>query len=307
VIFLAETISKLEHLEDALQPSIQKSWFYSIAACPFEYIYKVEPTPELLTDLRRRGVDLFTFIQRKFVQETTKYHFHSENEDIAVMKIDSYDDWWTKTLRKNERQSVKKAKKSGVEVRKVEVNEDFLKGVQRIYNETPHREGRRYSGYGLSIEHLREKFRDIGDSDILGAYIDSHLIGLLWLTYGDRTAMFRSFVSFLRHRNKCPNNALIAEAVRSCHKRNISFLVYGNHYGFLPNLDLFREHQGFRRTPLTRYFVPLSRNGQLAIQLGIHRKLEYSLPRTVEKALLKLYNPVSRMMPAALWYRFGGE
>jgi hypothetical protein len=45
----------------------------------------------------------------------------------------------------------------------------------------------------------------------------------------------------------------------------------------------------------------------LAIKLGIHRKIEYILPETVEKALLKLYNPVSRMIPAAIWYRFGGE
>jgi hypothetical protein len=114
-------------------------------------------------------------------------------------------------------------------------------------------------------------------------------------------------VSFIRHRDKCPNNALIAEAVRSCYKREISFLVYGNHYGFLPNLDLFRRHQGFNKTPTPRYFVPLSRTGQLAIKLGIHRKIEYILPETVEKALLKLYNPVSRMIPAAIWYRFGGE
>lgn len=307
MIPLVQQTGKLEQLEGVGLPSIQKSWFYSIASCPFEYIYKVEPTKELLTDLSKKGVDLFTFIQRTFVQETFKYPFHSENENIAVMKIDSYENWWTKTLRKKERQSVKKAEKSGVEVKKVEANEDFLKGVQRIYNETQYREGRRYSGYGLSIEHLREKYSDIGDSDILGAYVNRQLIGLLWLTYGDRAAMFRSFVSFIRQRDKCPNNALIAEAVRNCHRRKISFLVYGNHYGFLPNLDLFREHQGFRKTPLPRHYVPLSRNGRLAIELGIHRKLEYSLPKSVEKALLKLYNPVSRIMPAAIWYRFGGE
>lgn len=100
MIPLVQQTGKLEQLEGVGLPSIQKSWFYSIASCPFEYIYKVEPTKELLTDLSKKGVDLFTFIQRTFVQETFKYPFHSENENIAVMKIDSYENWWTKTLRK---------------------------------------------------------------------------------------------------------------------------------------------------------------------------------------------------------------
>jgi hypothetical protein len=298
---------KSEHSQSIVTPLIQKRWFYTLANCPFEYIYSIEPTRELLLGLTTKGADLFTFIQRRFVQETSEYPFLREDENIAVMKIDSFEDWWTKTLRKKERQSVKKAEKSGVKVTKAEVNEDFFKGVQKIYNETQFREGRRYSGYGLSIHHLKLKFDDIGDSDILGAYINGQLIGLLWLTYGDRTAMFRSFVSFIKHRDKCPNNALIAEAVRSCCERKITFLVYGNHYGFLPSLDLFREHQGFRKCPLPRFYVPLSRTGRLAIALGVHRKIEYSLPKPVERALLELYNPVSRMVPPAIWWRFGGE
>jgi hypothetical protein len=304
---LTQATSKPEYLESIEPLVIGKRWFYSFANCPFEYIYNIEPRREFLLNLMRKKVDLFAFIQRTFVQETFKYPFHREDENIAIMKIDSYDDWWTKTIKKRERQSVKKAEKSGVKVRKVEVNEDFFRGVQRIYNETPFREGRRYSGYGLSIGHLREKFDDIGDSDILGAYLNGQLIGLLWLTYGDRTAMFRSFVSFIKHRDKCPNNALIAEAVRRCSERQVSFLVYGNHYGFLPSLDRFREHQGFRKFPVPRYYIPLSRAGQLAIELGIHTKIENSLPTQVERALLKLFNYASRMVPAAIWWQLGGE
>lgn len=296
-----------EHQETNKPQVIGKRWFYSFANCPYEYVHRIVPSRELLLNLMEKGVDLFTFIQRTFVQEMSKYPFHREDENIAIMKISSYDDWWTRTLRKKERQSVKKAEKSGVQVRKIEPDEDFFKGVQTIYNETPFREGRRYSGYGLSIEHLRAKFNDISDSDILGAYISGQLIGLLWLTYGDRTAMFRSFVSLIKHRNKCPNNALIAQAVSRCCERKIAFLVYGNHYGFLPSLDMFREHQGFRKFPLPRYYVPLSRKGQLAIKLGFHRKAEYFLPAMVERALLRLYNHASKMMPESLWWRFGGE
>jgi hypothetical protein len=288
-------------------PIIGKRLFYYFSNYRFEYICNVKPEKELLINLKSRGVDLFSFIQRTFCEESFDYPFRRDYENIAVMKIDSFEVWWAKTIRKKERQSVKKAQKCGIEVRNVELNDAFFKGVQRIYNETQFREGRRYSGYGLSLEHLRGKFENVGDSEMLGAYLDGQLIGILWLAFGDKAAMFRSFVSLVRERDKCPNNALIARAVRRCSERKIGFLVYGNHYGFLPSLDLFREHQGFRRVSVPRYYVPLSRAGQLALKFGIHRKLEYCLPRAVERAFLKLYNPVSRITPTSIWWRLGGE
>jgi hypothetical protein len=295
--------------KDATTFSIGKRWFYSVASYPFDYISDVDFSNELLLSLARKGVDLFTFVHRTFLFESANvvYPFRREFENIAILQINSYDEWWKKTIKKRERQSVNKSIKVGVEVKETEVNYDFLKGVQRIYNETPFREGRRYSGYGQSIEVLKKKFEDIGDSDIIGAYLNRQLIGLLWVTYGDRAAMFRSFVSLLEHRDKCPNNALISEAVRRCDKRHFQFLVYGNKYGFLPSLDRFREHQGFQKFPLPRYYVPLTTAGQLAIKLGVHRKIEYMLPMTIERALLKIYNYSSHLIPPGIWYKLGEE
>jgi hypothetical protein len=286
-----------------------KRWFYSFANCAFDYIYDIEPKRELLRNLREKGVDLFTFVQRTFLQNAVdkKYPFRREIENTAILKITSYDDWWKNTIKKKERQSVKKAERSGVEVKETEVNAGFLRNVQKIYNETPFREGRRYSGYGQSIQALKRKFEDIRNSDILGAYLNGELIGLLWIIYGDRVAMFRSFVSLLKHRDKCPNNALIAEAVTRCAERHFHFLVYGNKYGFLPSLDRFREHQGFQKFPLPRYYIPLSTAGQLAINLGVHRKIEYFLPLIMERALLPLYNYASRIIPATIWWQLEEE
>ncbi len=289
--------------------NIGRRWFYSYANCPFEYIYDVGLTTDLVYGLTKQGVDIVNFLHRSFLHEAPVASYLScrELENYAIMKITSYDDWWKNTLKKKERQSVNKATKNGVEVRCTEANDDFLRGMQKVYNETPFREGRRYSGYGQSLSDMKKKFEDIGDSDLLGAYIGRELIGLLWITYGDRAAMFRSFVSFLKHRDKCPNNALISEAVRSCAKRNIHFLVYGNKFGFLPNLDRFRESQGFRKFPLPRYYVPLTAKGHVAIKLGLHRKIEYSLPLPLERALLKLYNAGSHFVPAGIWYKLAGE
>jgi hypothetical protein len=289
--------------------TIGRRWFYSHAFFTLEYIFDVYPKEGFLRNLQEEGVDIFSFASRTYIHDRMdkKYSFSKDIENTALLRIVSYEDWWENTIRKKERQSVKKAEKKGVEIRATEINYDFIKGVQKIYNETPFREGRRYSGYSQRFQDLQSKFSDIGDSDVLGAYFEGELIGLLWLTYGDRAAMFRSFVSQIKHRDKCPNNALISEAVRRCDERHIQFLVYGDKYGFLPSLDRFRESQGFQKFPLPRYSLALTSVGQLSIKLGLHRKIEYNLPLPIERALIRLYNRASRMIPGSIWYKLGEE
>jgi len=293
---------------DALGLYQKKRWFYNYAGCLLEYVFDVELKKELLIKLKQKGVDLFVFVHRTFlhpISTDTRYPFSSDFEDIAVMKIISYEDWWIKTIRKKERQSVKKAVKSGVEVRKVEVNETFFRDLQAMYNETPFRQGRRYKHYGKNLQAIKADFHHI--DEVLGAYLDGKLVGILGTAQGDRAAMLRVFSSSLKHRDTCPNNLLIAETVRRCAERQIPFLVYGNHYGFLPSLDRFRKHQGFFRFSIPRYYVPLTRSGQLALALGLHRSAYYTMPFMVERALLPLYNYFSRILPPKIWYRIGAE
>jgi hypothetical protein len=299
---------EIEELKFDLGIYQNKRWFYTYSRCLLEYIYDVKLNRYLLVELKQRGVDLFVFVQRSFLDSPSgglQFLFYKDFEDLAILKITSYDDWWTKAIRKKERYSVKKALKSGVEVRRVEVNETFLRGLQAIYDETPIREGRRFNLYGLNLPALRARFHHI--DEVLGAYFDGKLIGTLGMAYGERAAMFRGFSSSLLHRDKCPNNALIDEAVRRCAERRIPFLVYGNHYGFLPSLDSFRESQGFRRFSIARYYVPLTRAGQLAIAFGLHKSAYYAMPFIMERALLPVYNYFSRIVPSQIWSRTGVE
>jgi hypothetical protein len=294
--------------ETALTYGIGKRLFYSFANFGFECLFDIEPKKELLANLRNNGVDLFTFINREFLKPArNEYAFHREVENYAIMRINSYDDWWSNSIKKHERYSVRKAQKSGIKVKRTEINDELLRSVQKIYNETPIREGRRYSGYGQSIQSLRKKFQNMGDSDLLGAYLGSELVGLIWIRYGNRAALIQSFVSLLEQRNKCPNNALISEAVKRCASRHFEFLVYGNHYGFLPSLDVFRTKQGFQKFPLSRYYVPLTTTGEVALKLRLHRKFEYLLPIQVERPLLQVYNRLSRTIPPAIWHKLGEE
>src|SRR5262245_12958495 len=76
--------------------------------------------PEKAIDVLRQGkdlgVDLFTFWQR--VPDTEpKYHFHTELEEVAALKISSYDHWWNQQIKSRIRTTIRKAEKEGLVVR----------------------------------------------------------------------------------------------------------------------------------------------------------------------------------------------
>jgi len=66
----------------------------------------------------------------------------------------------------------------------------------------------------------------------------------------------------------------------------------GNH----PSLDNFKENNGFGKFLLTRYFIPVTRKGRIAIELGLHRELRDVLPQGIKNRLIPFYNWVSRNM-----------
>jgi hypothetical protein len=87
-----------------------------------------------------------------------------------------------------------------------------------------------------------------------------------------------------RHKEKAPTNALIAHAVGSCAERAIPYLVYSNFsYGKKQrdSLSDFKQHNGFQRIELPRYYVPLTVIGHAAIRLGLHRRFSDRIPGSV--------------------------
>lgn len=291
-----------KHPDDVDTVLIGRRFFYVQAKYSIEYIHDPCITKELLTDLKEKGVDLFTFVHRSFLSPAQRYPFPHENESISLLPISSFDDWWRFQVRKDERNMVRKAERRGIVVKSALIDEDFIRSAQRIYNETPIRQGRRYTGYGLSLTAVREKFDSLRNSEVLGAYLDNELIGLLWMVYGDSVVRIRSFVSLIKHRDKAPNNALMAEGVRRCSEKNFRFLVYEK-MGYLPSLDSFKIHNGFRRCIVPRYYVPFSTRGVLAVKLRVHREIQYSLPPRISRTLLPLYSLASQAIPLSIWQR----
>jgi len=91
-------------------------------------------------------------------------------------------------------------------------------------------------------------------------------------------------VAMMKDREKAPTNALIAQAVRSCAERGISYLTYSKYsYGRRErdSLSDFKQHNGFARVDLPRYYVPLTAWGRIAFAAGLHRRLIDRVPEPI--------------------------
>jgi hypothetical protein len=255
--------------------------------------YKFFDSPEpWLAELRgsKRRVDLFTFIQ-KLPEAAPNYPYPIEWDNMAVLTISTFDQWWTQQIGFKARNKAKQAEKKGIVVREVPFDDRLARGIWEIYNECPIRQQRLFPHYGKSLEAVREMSATFLDSSVfMGAFDGDKLIGFIKLTADDSwtQAGIMHIVSLLEYRDKSPTNALMVQAVRSCANRGISSLVYANFaYGnkLRSSLSDFKERNGFRRVDIPRYYVPLTRWGALAFAMGLHRRLAERVPEPVAEKL----------------------
>ena len=122
--------------------------FFRTARLRHEWCDFLENPPAALQQLQNGHsfADLFTFVQ-DICDNCGNYPFHMETTDIAVLPVTSYKQWWDEIGFKA-RNKVRKVQKCGVELREVQLDDDFAKGVEAIYNETPIRQGRAFFHYG---------------------------------------------------------------------------------------------------------------------------------------------------------------
>jgi hypothetical protein len=85
----------------------------------------------------------------------------------------------------------------------------------------------------------------------------------------------------------------MAKTVEVCAAKSVRWIMYGR-MGNHPTLDEFKQNNGFTQFQLTRYYVPLTTKGRLAIELGLYRDLKDSLPQSLKRPLFPLYNWISR-------------
>jgi hypothetical protein len=255
--------------------------------------YQFLDDPKPVTDaLRKAGtrIDLFTFLQ-KLTETSPIYSYPMEWDNLAVLPLTTFDHWWKQQIDNKTRNMVRKAERKGVEVREVTFDDNLVRGICQIYNETPVRQGRRFPHFGITFERAREYAGTFLDSSIfIGAFFEQELIGFAKLTWDEaRTqANLMHIISMIQHRDKAPTNALIVQAVRSCTDRGIPNLVYSNFtYGKKQrdSLSHFKENNGFQRVDLPRYYVPLTAVGWAAYRLGLHHRFLDLVPEPVAAKL----------------------
>jgi hypothetical protein len=256
---------------------------------------------ELLSALRLSPtrIDILSFLQR-VGDESRTFPFPAEMDNLAVLPISTFDEWWKAQIRFEARNRAKQAAKKGLAIREVEFSEDLVRGIWEIYNETPIRQGRPFPHYGKSLQTVYNETATYLDwSTFVGLFEGSKLVGFAKLVSDERRvqANFMNILALLSYRDRAPTNAIVAEAVRSCASRGIKYLVYQN---FVycnkrsDSLSKFKEVNGFRRVDVPRYFVPLTQLGKIAVSLGFHKRLTDRLPVPLAEQLRKCRNE---------WYR----
>ena len=245
------------------------------------------------------STDIFVFGQ-KIPNLNPKYNYYHEMDNVAVLEVTSYDDWWNKKIDRTERKMVKKAERKGVQVKIVEIDNEFINGIKGIYDETPIRQGRFFWHYKKDFEVVKmENIPYLDRAQFVGAYYNGELIGFSKIVFTNNRADHIQLLSKISHRDKSPTNALIAKAVEICANKGIKYLTYGKYtYGNKgeDSLSKFKKRNGFEKICIPKYYIPLTLKGKIFLFLNLHKRFIDIFPPPVVKFLvdfrenLYLYN-----------------
>jgi hypothetical protein len=254
--------------------------FCKIAKLRHEWCEFVPEPLETIRQLRKQkcGADVFTFAHDIYDTQPA-YSFRKEFATAAILKVTTYEKWWNETLNFKVRNKVKKAQKIGVELRLEKLSDEFAKGVEVIYNESPIRQGKKFWHYGKTWQDIRADLSTFEDNcTFIGAYHQGELIGFAKLYHGKDLLRTVHIIARLSQRDKPVMDLLIAKSVELCEQRRISHLQYGS--WSRGGLGDFKIKHGFEEVRTPRYFAPLNLKGALMLKFNLHQPLRQRLPET---------------------------
>lgn len=263
-----------------------------LAAETYEFLSDPDETIDALTACGRR-IDLFTFTQQ--LPDVEPRHTHPiEWDNLAAVPISTFEHWWKHQINGKTRNMIRRAESKGITVREVPFDDALVHGIKAIYDESPVRQGRSFWHYGKDFETVRrENVTFLDRSVFLGAFLEGSLIGFAKLVSDGqgRQAALMQILSMIQHRDKAPTNALIAESVRVCAERGTGHLVY-SHFAYgrkdRDGLSDFKQHNGFQRIDLPRYYVPFTVLGRLALRWRLHHGVADRVPEPMLAHLRKM-------------------
>jgi hypothetical protein len=253
-----------------------------------EWYEDVEDPASFLEHLRRNKIkgDIFTFWQR-LPDTIPKYKYYMEYAPVAAVRIESYEHWLRNQISRSARKAISKAEKSNIIVKLADFNDEFVRGVVGIFNETPIRQGRPYTHYGKDLSAVKNELSsNIERCSLIGAYLNDELIGFIQLGFAGKYVVPFGMVSKIEHRDKSPQNALIAKAVEVCQMKDVPYLLYG--YWGSGSLNDFKRHCGCEEINLPRYYIPLSLKGKIALKLRLHHGISEKIPEKLKDHLVAL-------------------
>ncbi len=257
-----------------------------------EFYEFVNNPGELAEEIKRTGIpaDIFVFIPNPVVPGI-EYRYHRENYSIALLPVKTYEYWWTTQINDKTRNMVRKAYKSGVEIKVVELDEGFIRGIKEIYDESPVRQGKKFRHYNKTLEEIKESHISFLDRSVfIGAYYGNELIGFAKLVHNEGYSSLMQIIAKISARKMAPMNALIAKAVEICAEKGIPYLHFGS-WGKMSGPNQFKKHNAFMKYEAAQYYVPLTAWGKVAIALGLHRDIKDYIPERIvqffEKKFLK--------------------
>jgi hypothetical protein len=299
---IAGAILKVPSVEVKGRTVIVTGEWFKVAAIKDEDWQEGEVVPtvgELLAHIQKQkglSADLFTFSQKP-TDPIPRFPFFHEWESVAAIRTESFSDWWTNRVSTDLRRDVRKSAKLGVVVRKAPFDDEFVRGIMSIYDETPIRQGRPFWHYKKDFDTVkRANATYLERSDFLGAFLGDELIGFLKIVYVDRLARLMQIISKDGHRDKRPTNALIAKAVEVCEEKGCSHLTYGK-YRYpqgADDLTAFKHRNGFDEILVPKYYVPLTIKGSVVLRLRLHQGAKALVPPRLIRLLKRARTYVYR-------------
>ncbi len=230
--------------------------------------------------------DIFTFWQR-LPDLQPKFSYPLEWDSIAALPVTTGEEWLATKVSSRLRSQIRKAKKEGLELRETTYDDNFVRGLTEIFNESAVRQGRKFWHYGKDFETVKREFsRYIHREEMIGAYLGDEMIGCIMMGNAGKFGITGQIISKVAHRDKVTNNALIGKAVEVCQQKKLDWLVYL--FWSNDSLAEFKRRCGFEETKVPRYFVPLTARGKLMMKLGLHRGFTSALPGRIKTPLKKL-------------------
>lgn len=259
--------------------ALRGSWL-TLAVIKDEDFIETELTnPDVYVDVlkqrRFNGVpaDIFTFAQ-KLPATQVKYSYPVEWESVAAASTTTFQAWWER-LPQETRKNVRRSAKRGVTVGVRPLDDDLVRDICELNNDSPVRQGRSFVHYGKSFAEVkRDQLPLLDRSEYICAYCGAELVGFLKVAYAGRIAAIIQVLPKASHHDKRPANALIAKAVERCEARGAAYLTYGlfnQSYRRENPLTEFKARNGFEEMLVPRYYVPLTALGRLCVPLGLYR------------------------------------